>query len=66
MYIRCLYIDLMRDEWNPDKNEWLKRERNVEEQELLEAYEQEKLKITAPSRQEIARIKNARELITGY
>ncbi len=30
-----MYIAVMRYEWNPDKNEWLKRERNVSFEDIV-------------------------------
>jgi len=30
-----MYISLMRYDWNPDKNEWLKKERNISFEEIV-------------------------------
>ena len=35
MYIQLMYNKHMRYEWNPDKNEWLKSNRNISFEEII-------------------------------
>jgi len=35
MYTQMMYKQIMKFEWNPEKNEWLKKERNISFEQVI-------------------------------
>ncbi len=35
MYVQMMYIRHVKYEWNPEKNEWLKKERNISFEQII-------------------------------